>query len=173
MSSLIGPHTHSTFMHDDWTNQNNHNRGARVLTLQVPALWTKTQNSSCILEHSVTLTKLYWKMEKNTEQECIPAGCIPPTSMAISKGWAVQGGCVCPGGCVSKGVYTPCPIACWDTHPHSPAQLRADIHPPWTDRHLWKHYLSAITVAGGKKSQGTLSVWESGNHGKKANVLLV
>ena len=41
-------------------------------------------------------------------------------------------------------------------HPHLPHMPPFAMHaplPPWTDRHLWKHYLSATTVADGNKWQ--------------------
>ena len=63
-----------------------------------------------------------------------------------------------PSSPLHAGIHTPFPIAYWDTHP--PASLHAGKHTPlpiacwdtpWTDRHLWKRYLSAITVASGNK----------------------
>ena len=71
----------------------------------------------------------------------------------------------CSGGVWVQGVYTipwshtplvtppdhtlqSHPGHTWDTHP--PAPLHVGMRPsPWTDRHLWRHYLPATRVAGG------------------------
>ena len=57
-------------------------------------------------------------------RECIPVGCVPPASVAVSgvgvhsEGVCPGEGCVqgegCVGGCLPRGVYIP--ITCWDTH---------------------------------------------------------
>ena len=60
------------------------------------------------------------------EQECIPVGCVPSAAVVISEG----GRCV-PIGVFAWGGCTPPPL--------------------WTDRHLWKHNLSATTVADGNE----------------------
>ena len=50
---------------------------------------------------------------------------------------------------VHAGILTPMPSACWDTHSH-PQCILGCTSSPWTDRRLWKHFLSATTVADGK-----------------------
>ena len=61
------------------------------------------------------------------QQECIPVGCVPPASVAVSvvggclpRGVCLGGGCLprgcLPRGCLSKERCTHPPIASWDTH---------------------------------------------------------
>ena len=59
-------------------------------------------------------------------------------------------------GCLSSACWdthlTSLPSACWDTHP---TQYMLGYTPPMNrilDTHLWKHYLSATTVADGNYS---------------------
>ena len=98
---------------------------------------------------------------------CLPRGCVCvqgvcPVCVCVSWGVSAQGEGVCPGsvsrecvqGCLPKGCTssgprgrhpqdpeadTPCPIACWDTHPLPIACLSTLL---WTDRRLWKYYLA-------------------------------
>ena len=77
----------------------------------------------------------YWFIK----QECIPVGCVPTVSVAVSEGWVVRCLWQHPLPHCMLG-HTPLPIAYWDT-------------PPLVDRRkdtrLWKHYLPVSTVAGG------------------------
>ena len=66
-------------------------------------------------------------------QECVPVGNIPSAAVAIS---GVEGG-ECPVGCLPKRCL-PEGVGVW------PVEYLP------TDRHLWKQYLSATTVADGK-----------------------
>ena len=88
-----------------------------------------------LLKPLVLLTK------RVSEEECIPVGCVPPASVVISGGGGGGGGGgFCPGGmsalegvylgagCLPRsvsaggggGLYTPLPIARWDTSfPHA------------------------------------------------------
>ena len=82
-------------------------------------------------------------MFTNKKQECIPVGCVPSNAVAVWWGDVCLGGCLSGGclhweGCVclgrgvsAQGVYT------------SPSVDRN------LDTRLWKHYLSATTVADG------------------------
>ena len=76
----------------------------------------------------------------NTKQECIPVGCVPPASVAISGGGSAHrgvfapggvvylgvsaGGSVCPGGVCPGGV---CPegVVC--------VSVYGSVHPLWTE----------------------------------------
>ena len=86
---------------------------------------------------------------------------------AFKSGVSPNGGClpmggVCPGGCLPGGVsargvcpgslcHTPPPSACWDTNPQPSAGRDTPLVDRILDTHLWKRYLSATTVADGKK----------------------
>ena len=117
----------------------------------------------CSANHNICTCMISKVLDTSPKQECIPVGCVRRASMVISTGvclGAVSGrGCVsrggavcqggvsrvcvyrgclpkefvCSGGClpreVSRGV-NPLPIACWDTHPL------------WTDRRLWKYFVT-------------------------------
>ena len=48
-----------------------------------------------------------------------------------------------------RGEYPPGP-GTRHTHPKKGTETRHTPPPPWTERHLWKHYLPSTTVAGGK-----------------------
>ena len=43
-------------------------------------------------------------VQNNQTQECIPVGCIPPASVAVSGGWGCLPGDVSPGGVCPGGV---------------------------------------------------------------------
>ena len=53
-----------------------------------PKFTVRPETCLCITVVSHT----YVETNKQTKQECIPAGCVPPTSMVISRGGAAQCG---------------------------------------------------------------------------------
>ena len=76
------------------------------------------------------------------KQECIPVGCVPPTSVAVSVGW---GGGVILGVCVVNTprqtpplpqADTSYPIACWNTQPLPIACLDTHAHCEQNDRQM-------------------------------------
>ena len=95
--------------------------------------------------------KTWRKKWMKIKQECIPVKCIPSAAVAICWGVGVCLGGVCPGasawGHLSGGVCL------WGggVFAQGGCLPRRGVHLPlWTDRHLWKHNLSATTVADGK-----------------------
>ena len=68
-------------------------------------------------------------------QESIPVGCLPPA------GWLYP----------PFGHTHPPPERTWDQRYPAPRKghgTRDTLHPlPWTDKHLWKHYLPATSLA--------------------------
>ena len=106
------------------------------------------------------IRKVLWDSihsEEIIKQICIPVRCVLLASVVVSRGWVCRGeGCTPPSThapcphplstdpwphpCqVHTGIHTPCPSACWDTHPLL-----------WTDRHMWTHYLPETSYARGK-----------------------
>ena len=82
-----------------------------------------------------TTTKMQFfltKINHSLKKECIPVGCIPSTAVAVS-------GCL-PGGCLPGDGHR---LTQRQTYPPNSPTL-------WTDKRLWKRYLSATTVADGK-----------------------
>ena len=65
-----------------------------------------------VIAFAKSMQKLYKVISSWEYQECIPLGCVPPASMAIS-----GGGVSAQGGCLPVWLYTPLPIACWVTPP--------------------------------------------------------
>ena len=65
------------------------------------------------------------------QQECIPVGCVPSATVAVSRG----------GVCLGRGVSA-----------QEERCLPGECTPPpgQNDRRLWKQYLSATTVADGR-----------------------
>ena len=104
-----------------------------------------TQHKSMVIEVSTL---------RSTQQECIPAGCVPPVSMVIStggggvclvkclpgwclpRGWMTEGclprvylpkrGNVCPGGCTPPDPESDSPWTQRQTHPRHPRDPEAD-----------------------------------------------
>ena len=89
------------------------------------------------------------------KQESIPVGCVPSAAVAVGGGGsACRGvstclGGVCPSACwdTCLGGEGVCPSACGDTAPSVNRILGT---------RLWKHYLSATTVADGNKPETSL-----------------
>ena len=118
-----------------------------------------------------------FKLNKQKKQECIPVGCVPFVAVTVGGDVCPGGAClgsVCLGWCLPRGEVSapgvsawmgclspPVPSTCWDTHPlpsacwdTHPTSACWDTHPPprvdrILDTLLWKHYLSATTVADG------------------------
>ena len=88
-----------------------------------------------ILRRSVFYLELIFCSHLN-KQEWIPVGCVPSAAVAVC--WGVGGVCPGEGVCLPNRGVGVCPGG------STPAPL-------WTDRHLWKHNLSATTVPDGKK----------------------
>ena len=98
-------------------------------------------------------------MKSILKQECIPVGCVPPASVAVSErgvcpgGSAWQGVSSCQGGvCLPGGVYLPggdCPGGLCQG---GVCPGRGVCHTPpvnrMTDRRVIKHYLPATSFAG-------------------------
>ena len=103
----------------------------------------------------------------NSEQECIPVGCIPSAAVAGGGGVCLgvsARGCVWPGGCLSRGVSawgclprvcasaqgvladTPSPL-CWGVCPEGclPDTPLPSVN-RMTDRRLWKYYLATTSL---------------------------
>ena len=110
----------------------------------LPKWWPQNK----VLLYSIVLWEFVW-------QECIPVGCVPPAHwlhLVVSAGgcacrgvhaWGVAcvlGWHACPGGmCACPGGHE-----CPGGMPCMPPVDR------FLDTRLWKHYLPATTVAGGK-----------------------
>ena len=108
------------------------------------------------------------------QQDSISVGYVPPICQPYVLWWSPLG--FSTGGGISQvscleGVYIPTPLVYlppwtypptpWkgpgtrDTHPHR----RDQAYTPWTDRHLWKHYLPTTTVASGNEDHKDTSNW--------------
>ena len=105
------------------------------------------------------------------KQECIPVGCVPSPSVAISE--VGHGGCL--RGCYTTREDTPKADTLLGRHPlphcmlryTPPAPLHPGIHPPMDRRNstcLWKHYLPVTTVAGGKYYFYSFDISDLGTH---------
>ena len=84
----------------------------------------------------------------------IPVGCVPPAWQPYVFRW--QGVGYVQRGYGMSRVPLPCDLshdACDVTYPRPPP-------PPPVDRQLWKHYLPATTVAGGKNNNFCLTIQE-------------
>ena len=109
----------------------------------------KLINKQNVPFHRPTENKIYTKTSNWTRMHSSRMRTVRSSSLLGGGGVSAQGG-ICPEGGVSLGVVV------------------VYSSPLWTDSHLWKHNLSATTVADGKKkkklSEGT-SLLASGEGG--------
>ena len=85
---------------------------------------------------------------------CLPGECLPGTVSACPGGVCLPGGVSAQGGVhLPRGLSTCQGVSARGCLPAGGVCLPGSLHlpPPWTDRHLWKHNLSATTVADGNK----------------------
>ena len=87
----------------------------------------------------------------------LPVGCVRPAfvvpggdaqSRGVVPGLVPRGG---PGGKAPRGMVPSDKVQGYGPgYDSREGYGEKALHPIWTDRHLWKHYLSAISFTGGK-----------------------